>query len=70
MSKIYKAITYFEDAKDNNRPYNVGDIYPREGLEVSDERIHELSTPFNARNEVIIEEVLPKRTKKEEYNDD
>lgn len=68
MAKEYRAITYFTDLQDHNHPYYVGDKFPREGLEVDDMRIKELSTPFNIRNEVMIEEVTTKR--KKEGNDD
>jgi hypothetical protein len=68
MAKEYRAITYFTDLQDHNHPYNVGDKFPREGLEVDEMRIKELSTPFNIRNEVMIEEVTTKR--KKEGNDD
>ena len=37
--------------------YNKGDIYPREGLEPTEERIKELSGPDNRRRQSLIEEV-------------
>lgn len=55
MSAKYVVLKYFEDLQDNNHKYRVGDIYPREGLDPSEERIKELSTPFNLRQEVLIE---------------
>ncbi|GAB5870223.1 hypothetical protein JMUB7539_27190 [Staphylococcus aureus] len=30
---MYKVIERFEDAQDNGHEYQVGDIYPRDGLE-------------------------------------
>ena len=36
---MYKAIIKFADGKDNNRVYGVNDIYPVEGVEVSEERL-------------------------------
>jgi hypothetical protein len=45
------------DLKDNNHPYNVGDTYPRKGLEVSAERIAELSGNDNNHGCPIIEKV-------------
>lgn len=51
---MYKAIKYFVDLQDNRHPYNAGDTFPRDGLEVSKERIIELSTAINKRNEPLI----------------
>lgn len=59
--KKYRAKVYFTDAQDNDYVYNVGDKYPREGRTVSEERIRELSTPFNSRGIEIIEEVKSRR---------
>jgi len=72
MGKEYKVIKFFTDLQDGDHPYKVGDKYPRDGVTVSEERIKELSTPFNVRNEVLIEEVIikPNRTKREDYDDD
>lgn len=42
---------------DNEHAYNVGDVYPREGLDVSKERLTELSTDKNRRNIPLIERV-------------
>ena len=64
--KEYKAIEYFTDAQDNDYPYVKGDKYPREGYTPSEERIKELSTPFNARQLAVIEEVKPRREYKDE----
>lgn len=52
---MYKVIAYFKDLQDNNYEYNVGDVFPREGLEVSDERIAELSGKENKRRIPLIE---------------
>lgn len=51
---MYKAIVYFEDLQDKNRPYNVGDIYPRKGLKPTAERIEELATEKNIRGIPLI----------------
>lgn len=63
MKEKYVVVKYFEDLEDNNHPYNVGDLYPREGLEPSEFRIKELSTPFNVRKEVLIEKQKPYKSK-------
>lgn len=53
----YQVIEYFTDMHDNEHAYNVGDVYPREGLDVSKERLTELSTDKNRRNIPLIERV-------------
>jgi len=53
----YTVVKYFTDLQDNNFAYHEGDTFPREGLEVSDERIKELSTTANRRGVVLIEKV-------------
>ena len=58
---MYKAIAYFEDLQDNSHPYNVGDVYPREGLEVTDERIKELASEDNLRGEKLIRKVRQRK---------
>lgn len=57
---MYRVLGYFTDRLDNHHPYNVGDIFPREGLEVSEDRIKELSSRNNKRGVKLIEEVLEK----------
>ncbi len=51
---MYKVIAYFTDLQDKNHEYNVGDIYPREGLEVKPERIAELSGSENKQGKPLI----------------
>lgn len=53
----YKVIVPFRDLQDNNHIYYQGDTFPREGVDVSDERIEELASKNNKRNEVLIKEV-------------
>lgn len=54
---MYKVIKAFFDLQDKNHYYNVGDEYPRSGLEVSAERIAELSGPDNKQGVPLIEKV-------------
>lgn len=63
---MYKVIEYFEDLKDNSFAYNVGDEYPRKGLEVTKGRIEELATTQNRRKIPLIKKVeaKPKKPKK------
>lgn len=50
----YVVLEMFGDAEDSNRTYMPGDIYPIVGLEVSEERIKELSTDANRRGRPVI----------------
>lgn len=53
----YKALTTFTDLQDDNHRYHAGDTFPREGLEVSDERLEELSSDKNRRHKPVIEKI-------------
>lgn len=57
---MYRVISYFEDLTDGRHAYNVGDAYPREGLEVTEARINELATAANKLHKPLIEKVEPK----------
>lgn len=46
---MYKVIEYFTDLQDNYHAYHVGDPFPRNGLDVSDERLTELSTKITVK---------------------
>ncbi|MBQ7563912.1 MAG: hypothetical protein IJT16_07980 [Lachnospiraceae bacterium] len=54
---MFRTIVHFTDMQDEDRPYYEGDPYPREGLEVSEERFKELSTSANRRGIPLIEKV-------------
>lgn len=54
---MYRVINYFTDLHDKNHPYNVGDIFPREGVEVAKERLEELAGTKNKQGKALIEEV-------------
>lgn len=56
---MYKVIKYFTDLQDHNYAYNVGDIFPRDGLVVSEVRLKELSGSRNKQGVPLIEEVKP-----------
>lgn len=53
----YRVVEYFTDMEDNGHVYHTGDIFPREGLEVSKSRIKVLSTTANKRGTVLIKAV-------------
>ena len=57
MEKYVVVYSRFKDLKDNNHIYRKGDIYPREGLETTKERIKELSSKKNKIGEVLIKKV-------------
>lgn len=54
---MYKVIKTFTDLQDDNHKYITGDTYPRNGVEVSEERIEELSTKKNRRGIILIEKI-------------
>lgn len=62
---MYKVIAYFTDLQDNGHVYHAGDIFPRRGLAVSDERIAELSSANNKRGRALIEDAQAKLTSEE-----
>lgn len=58
---MYKVIKYFVDLQDNNHPYNAGDIFPRSGLVVSEDRYAELAGSENKQGVPLIAEEKPKK---------
>lgn len=60
---MYKVIHYFTDLQDFNHPYNVGDIFPRNGLKVSEDRLKELSTSKNRQKKPLIMLISEEKTK-------
>lgn len=55
------------DLQDNKYPYEKGDIYPREGLVVTEERLKELSSKKNKLGEILIKKVkITESQKKQE----
>ena len=61
---MYKVIKFFVDLQDNNQPYNVGDTFPRKGLNVSEERLAELAGDKNKQGQPLIELIEPEKPKK------
>ena len=57
---MYKVVKSFADLQDNGHKYNVGDSFPREGLEVSDARVAKLAGTSNRQGVALIEEVKEK----------
>ena len=62
----YKVIEAFVDLQNGGHRYHVGDVFPHDGIAVSEKRINELSSAENRRkmplikkvDEVEVEEVL------------
>ena len=54
---MYKVIKHFIDLQDNNYKYDVGDSYPRKGLNVLQSRINELASDKNRQGCPLIEEI-------------
>ena len=54
---MYRALMHFTDLQDNNYKYQAGDVFPRKGLKVSDERLNELLSDKNRRHKPVIEKV-------------
>ena len=54
---MFRVIKHFTDMQDKNFAYNVGDEYPRKGLNVLQSRINELASKKNRRGEPLIVEV-------------
>ena len=52
---MYKVIRHFTDLQDNGYPYLEGDVYPRDGLSVTKERIAELSGKNNKQKRPLIQ---------------
>lgn len=54
---MYEVVKFFTDLQDNEHPYNVGDTFPRKGLEVTEGRLAELSGSNNRQGQPLIKKV-------------
>lgn len=54
---FYRVIKDFTDLQDDNHIYYAGDTFPREGVDVDNARLMELSTDANKRGEAMLEVV-------------
>jgi hypothetical protein len=61
---MYQVIRFFTDLKDNDYAYKVGDTFPREGVDVSEERLAELAGSDNKQGTPLIKKVRAKRKRK------
>lgn len=55
---MYRVIKFFTDLHDNDHPYNVGETFPRSGVEVSEKRLAELAGSNNKQGQPLIELVV------------
>lgn len=53
----YRVLKYFTDLHDGEHAYNVGDAYPRDGVDVTDSRVKELLGDENLQGQPLIEKV-------------
>ena len=60
---MYKVIKYFTDLQDGNFPYKVGDVFPRDGLTVTEERLAELAGKDNKQGTPLIKQEKPAQQK-------
>lgn len=63
---MYRVIEYFTDLHDNGYPYKEGDIFPREGITVSEKRLAQLAGIDNKRGRPVIALVEEPDVKPEE----
>lgn len=61
---MYKAIHYFRDLHDNDHEYKPGDVFPREGIQVDEKRLAELSGDSNKQGKPLIKKVDEKPEEK------
>ena len=60
---MYRAAVEFFDLQDNNRRYEAGEKFPRDGLLVSEARLQELSTDANRMGHPLIAAVQSEEKK-------
>lgn len=65
---MYKVIRYFTDLQDNDYPYNEGNIFPRDGMTVTKERIDELSSANNKQLRPLIQKEKENKLTKTDIN--
>lgn len=58
---MFVVLKRFKDLQDNEHIYNEGDIFPREGVKASVERLAELSSDKNKRGIKLIKFVEDKK---------
>jgi hypothetical protein len=61
---LFKVIKHFTDLQDDNYSYEVGDVFPRDGMNVLPSRINELSGNENRQGVPLIVEVAEPKKKR------
>ena len=61
---MYKVVEFFHDLQDGGHAYQPGDLFPRDGIKVSDARLSELSSANNARGMKLIQKVVERKRKR------
>lgn len=51
---MYRVICFFTDLHDADHPYHVGDIFPRDGTTVTEDRLSELAGSDNRQGKPLI----------------
>ena len=59
---MYKVIKAFVDLQDCNFPYKVGDVFPRNGKEVTESRLNELAGKDNKQGQPLIKLIEKPKT--------
>lgn len=54
---MYRVVKQFSDLQDHSYVYKAGDVYPREGVTPTEERIAELSSENNKQKRPLIEKI-------------
>ena len=53
----YVVLKNFADLQDNKHLYRTGDLFPRDGVDVSEERVAELASSRNKSRKALISKV-------------
>ena len=57
---MFRVVVAFADMQDDGHIYNVGDEYPRAGININKKRLEELSSDRNRRGVALIVDENPK----------
>lgn len=63
---MYEVIHFFTDLQDFEHPYSVGDKFPRDGMQVSNDRLNELSGSNNRQKKPLIKKISEPKFEEEE----
>ena len=63
---MYQVIKSFTDLHDQDHLYQVGDVFPRPGIRVTEKRLLELASDQNKQGVPLIQEILQDGAKESE----